>query len=176
MKISDPKTIEFYQKKKFPLNFVGKQTYGFRVIKGHYRGIGGLEDDFDYKFGKTPTYYSQKAISWLRSIEASEKISIQNAEKGGELRIPIGETFIQVDGFCRTTNTIFEFHGDVYHGNPRKFGPDDFCHPYDKEKTAGELYQKTILREELIRSLGFNLVVMWEDEWDKKTEKNRSFR
>ncbi len=175
MKISNPKTIQYYKRRKFPLNTIGDDIYGFRVIKGHYRGIGGLEDDFDYKFGKTPTYYSQKAIAWLRSVENSQDISIQNAEKGGELRIPIGETFIQVDGYCRSTNTVFEFHGDVYHGNPRKFDSSDLCHPFDKEITAGELYHKTTQREELIRSLGFNLVVMWEDEWDLKSEKKLEF-
>lgn len=29
----------------------------------------------------------------------------------------------------------------------------------------GDLYQKTIDRENLIKSLDYNLVVIWEDEW-----------
>ena len=36
------------------------------------------------------------------------------------------------------------------------------------KKTFGELYQRTKDREELIRNLGFNLVVMWESNWNNK--------
>ena len=76
-------------------------------------------EDFDFKFGKTPSYYSQKAIDWLRQIENTENITIQDAERGGELRIPIvGNSYILADGWCEETNTIFEFHGDYWHGNP----------------------------------------------------------
>jgi len=32
---------------------------------------------------------------------------------------------------------------------------------------AGELFQKTIDREELIRGFGFNLASIWEKDWDK---------
>ncbi len=32
------------------------------------------------------------------------------------------------------------------------------------KKTYGELYDKTISREMLIRDLGYNLIVKWEDE------------
>ena len=165
MKISNPKTIEFYKKKDFPLNKKGDETYGFRVIKGHYRGIGELEGDFDYKFGKTPTNYSQSSIRWIRTIEKSENISIQYAERGGEYRIPIGESYIQVDGWCKSTNTIYEFHGDYWHGNPEIYNSEEMNKT--AKKTFGELYEKTCHREELIRSLGFKLVVIWESDWNR---------
>ena len=164
MKISHPKTIEYYRKRDFPLNRIKDETYGFRVIKGHYRGIGDLAEEFDYKFGKTPTYYSQKAMDWLRHIENSQNITIQNAERGGELRIPIGESYILADGWCEATNTIFEFHGSYWHGNPEIYAPEEMNTKV--KKTFGELYQRTIDREELIRNLGFNLVVIWESDWD----------
>ena len=164
MRISSKKTIEYYKKRGFPLNKIGDKIYGFRVIKGHYRGIGELHEDFDYKFGRTPSYYSQKSIDWLKSIEKNQKITIQNAERGGELRIPIGESYIQADGWCEQTNTIFEFHGDYWHGNPEIYNPEEMN--TKAKKTFGELYQKTIDREELIRGLGFNLVVMWESDYN----------
>jgi len=34
------------------------------------------------------------------------------------------------------------------------------------KKTFGDLYENTLNREELIRNLGFNLVVVWESDWD----------
>lgn len=55
-----------------------------------------------------------------------------------------------MDGYCQKTNTIYEFHGDMWHGNPRIFESDICCSPFS-DLTAGRLYQKTIERENLIR-------------------------
>lgn len=168
IKISSPKTIRNYETKGFPVIRNEDGVIGYRVIRGHYRGSGiGADWNGDYKFGKSPSYYSKKAIRWLRSIEVEEGISIQHAEKGGEWRIPIGESHIQIDGWCKETNTAYEFHGDVYHGNPSIYSEDDLCHPHDKSVTAGELYEKTMQKEFAITSRGFNLVTMWESDWDK---------
>lgn len=35
------------------------------------------------------------------------------------------------------------------------------------KKTMGTLYKRTIYREQKIKELGYNLVVMWESEWQK---------
>lgn len=74
--------------------------------------------------------YSRKAIRWLTEISPS----IRHAENGGEFLIP-GTSFY-ADGYDSTTNTIYEFYGDVYHGNPTVFCDTDHCHPYDKRLTA----------------------------------------
>ena len=79
----------------------------------------------------------------------------------------LSDSWIQVDGYCKETNTVYEFHGDVYHGNPELYSDEQNCHPFDKTVTAGELYRKTKEREAAITSLGFNLVVIWENEWDQ---------
>ena len=165
--IKDPKTIRYYESRDFPIIRDNNGVIGFRIIRGHYRGTAGADWNGDYKFGKSPSYYSLKAIGWLRSIEEEQGVSIQHAEKGGELRIEIGESYIQVDGWCEKTNTVYEFHGDVYHGNPTIYSEEDLCHPYDKSVTAGELYEKTMQKENAITSRGFNLVTMWESDWDK---------
>jgi len=169
IEIRTPKTIRQYERKGFPVIRNQDNVIGFRIIRGHYRGSGGVDWDGNYKFGKSPSYYSLKAIRWLRSIENEEGVSIQHAEKGGEWRIPIGESHIQIDGWCKETNTAYEFHGDVYHGNPEKYDPEEICHPFQKglEGTAGYLYEKTMQKEDAIRSRGFNLVTMWESDWDK---------
>jgi len=72
---------------------------------------------------------------------------------------------IKVDAYCPKTNTIYEFNGDFWHGNPKKFNQND-NNPIAK-KTFGELYQETIKKEKLIKDLGYNLVVMWESEFKK---------
>lgn len=107
--------------------------------------------------------FSYKCVKWLESIAAANNINILHALNGGEYNIP--NTKFKADGFCKENNTIYEFHGDVFHGNPALYEPQTCCHPYSNS-TAGELYQKTIEREEKIKQLGYNLVVMWEGDFD----------
>ncbi len=107
--------------------------------------------------------FSLICIHWLDSIREQEGINIQHALNGGEYQIP--GTKFSADGYCHETNTIYEFHGDIFHGNPMVFNSDEKCHPWS-ELTAGELYQKTIEREAEIRSMGYKLIVMWESEYN----------
>jgi hypothetical protein len=103
---------------------------------------------------------SRIAIRWLDMISNKENIHIQHAGNGGELLIP--GTRLKVDGYCAETNTVYEFHGSKWHGDPSKFKPSDTCHPFNKEITAGELYDRTISRENIIQQLGYTLVTCWE--------------
>lgn len=107
---------------------------------------------------------SNKALSWLDHIADTENIVIQHAGNGGEFNIPGTKLF--ADGYCETTNTVYEFDGDAYHGNPTRYQPTDRCHPYDKTVTAAELLQATHLKHDKIRALGFHLVTMWETDFD----------
>ena len=90
----------------------------------------------------------------------------RTAEKGGELRLSIASGYIWADGWCKKSHTVYEFHGDVWHGNPEIFSEEDRCHPKNKSITAGELYRKTKERENAIMAAGFNLEVIWEKDWD----------
>lgn len=106
---------------------------------------------------------SFKALTWLEHIAAKEGIHIHHAANGGEYKIP--NTNYRVDGYCKETNTVYEFHGDLFHGNIHKFDPSIHNNPFRKE-TVGELYQITVSRENDIRNLGYNLVTIWESEYD----------
>lgn len=64
-----------------------------------------------------------------------------------------------VDGFHKPSNTVLEFHGDYWHGNPRKYKPD---HQTFNGSTAKDLYKKTKAKEKKILALGYNLITMWE--------------
>ena len=90
-------------------------------------------------------------------------IHIQHAENEGEYSIP--ETKYKADGFCKETNTIYEFHGDFWHGNPKKY-PSEKLNCISK-KTFGELYENTKQREEEIIQRGYTLVTIWEYDWNK---------
>lgn len=109
--------------------------------------------------------YSKKQIEWLNYVMETENINIDHAENGGEFVIGIGKRKLKVDGFCKKTNTIYQFHGSFFHGDANIY-PSDFLNT-KLDKTMGELYNTTIKNEEYIKSLGYNLVIMWENDWDK---------
>jgi len=107
--------------------------------------------------------HSLISIEWLLYMEIKYSIKIRHAENGGEYIIP--NTRYKADGYNEKNNTIFEFHGDFWHGNP---------HVYESQKTNtivgmtfGNLYEKTIMKEKKLKKLGYNLIVMWEYDWKK---------
>jgi len=106
---------------------------------------------------------SKQQIDWLNFIEKMNNICIQHSENEKEYSIP--ETKYKADGYCKETNTIYEFHGDFWHGNPKLYNKDNL-NPIIS-KTYGELYEKTLERERKIKELGYNLVVMWEYDWKR---------
>jgi hypothetical protein len=110
---------------------------------------------------RTPAY-SKVSIKWLEETARREGVDIMHAANGSEYKIP--GTRLKCDGYCNETNTVYEFYGDIWHGNPEVFADDDYCSPYHKE-TAGELYQRTMEREKKIREMGYNVVTIWENDY-----------
>ncbi len=71
----------------------------------------------------------------------------------------------KVDGYDPITNTIYEFLGDYWHGNPLIFNSKDYnktCH-----KMFGELYENTNKKFNKLKSLGYNVKYIWESDWKK---------
>lgn len=110
------------------------------------------------------TQYSKKAIRWLNYESKRNNVVIEHFENCGEYKIP--NSRYRVDGFCRETNTVYEFQGDVFHGNPHRFKSGDRCHPYNKNITAGQLLKRTQKKIDLLRDKGYNVITIWESEWD----------
>jgi hypothetical protein len=126
-----------------------------------YQLLSSIYPNFEWERSKFMKQYSEQQIEWLNFLQKYYGISVQHACNDGEYRIP--ETRYYADGFCRDTNTIYEYHGDYWHGNPRIFPSDDFNKT--TKCTYGELYDNTCKRESEIRGLGYNLVVIWESDW-----------
>ena len=72
--------------------------------------------------------------------------------------------FHRADGYDKKTNTIYEFYGDYFHGNPnnKNYKNYEFC------KKA---YRNTLIREKLIKDLGYNLITIWESDFRKNINK-----
>jgi len=97
-------------------------------------------------------------------------VSVGETEWLNSLNIPLdcrnkwinvnGQKF-NVDGMIN--GTIYEYFGDFWHGNPKRFGPDrinPFC-----GLTMKELYDHTMTRKQALNEGGFVVIVMWEFDW-----------
>lgn len=114
----------------------------------HYRGQG---------CPKCVGHVSRKETEWLDSL------GIQNRQV---CHFVNGRKFI-FDGFCKETNTVYMFHGDYWHGNPKVYNQLK-THPLLK-KTYGDLYQATIESEIFLKTAGFNIISIWELDFNPKT-------
>lgn len=109
--------------------------------------------------------YSSLAIEWIEKEAKRRRLKdVWHALNGGEFLIP--GTRYSADGYHPRSNTIFEFYGDAFHGNPDVYKSTDKPHPF-RDKTAGELYKTTIRREQKLRALGYNVVSIWERDYRK---------
>lgn len=68
-----------------------------------------------------------------------------------------------VDGIDYETNTIYEFNGNFWHGNPKIYKKDDI----NKVNgfTFGELYKKTLDKENYLKSIGYKVISIWESDF-----------
>ena len=94
-----------------------------------------------------------KENKWLDSLNIKEK------------QYRIGKYI--VDGYDPDTNTIYEFNGDYWHGNPKLYSENDVNNVLNK--TFGELYRKTKDREEYLIKKGYNVISIWESDFNKQS-------
>ncbi len=122
------------------------------------------------KYGQCPCCRSENSparaskialvwIRWVAKMKGWNPKDIQTITNGGEFHIK-GIGF--VDGFHAKSKTVLEFHGDDWHGNPRKHKQDKMMFT---GKTAGELYKATVTRDRKILKAGYRLITMWEMDW-----------
>lgn len=85
--------------------------------------------------------------------------------------IKINKKTYFVDGFDPQTNTVYQFHGDYYHGNPKYF--KSFHTNNTAKKTFGFLYERTKTIENIFKKAGYKYIYIWESDFYK--QKNISY-
>jgi hypothetical protein len=69
-----------------------------------------------------------------------------------------------VDAFDKPTNTIYEFLGDFWHGNPQKFDPTKLNHV--NKQSFQSLYENTLNKFNTLHENGYKINYIWENDWD----------
>lgn len=102
---------------------------------------------------------SKSGTAWL------DYLGLPNTPEHREVAGLIHDRLYVVDGFDPITKTVYEFHGDYWHGNPNKFDPDKI-NP-NVGRRFGDLYEDTMIKRTVFEMAGFNYVEIWESEWNQ---------
>lgn len=112
-------------------------------------------------------HISSPCRKWLDSI------GVPDDDEHREVPIPIiiegRSTRYFADGLVE--NTVYEFYGDYWHGNPKLYKPEGMNEI--SKKTYGELYSTTQKRAKALKESGYNVVEMWESDWKEKGHNGR---
>jgi hypothetical protein len=100
---------------------------------------------------------SKKETEWLDSLNIPNNIR--------NMYIKVNDKTFCVDAYDENTKTIYEYYGDFFHGNPLVYDSNTFNKKLNK--TFGELYDKTIKKENSLKEAGFNLITKWENDYKK---------
>ncbi|XP_071850632.1 uncharacterized protein [Apostichopus japonicus] len=114
--------------------------------------------------------HSKKATQWLAWQGHVAGVRIQHARNGGETTVKCwqdNDTVLaeyKVDGF--QNDTVYEFHGCVWHGCPRCY-PDRTKQVPGSSFTMADAFIKTQTKMNHLRKQFKNVVKMWECDFDR---------
>ena len=139
-----------------PLQYITIASVCMTVYRSKFmpeNTIGVIKD-----IAKTEAF-SKISMDWLKWISDTQNVYIQHALNGGEHVIPkVGK----VDGFCKDTDTVYEFQGCFWHGCEKCY-TENTINPYNQVE-MGELRNRTQIKNQKIRDQGYNLVEVYECE------------
>lgn len=71
---------------------------------------------------------------------------------------------LAADGYDPKTNTVYEFLGDYFHGNPAVYDPDAWISK-SQRVTYGQRHAQLMSKLADLRSAGYNVVTIWERDF-----------
>lgn len=112
--------------------------------------------------------FSMKGCRWLVWMSRNGRV-IRHAKNGREMQIGP----YTVNGYDEETRTVYEFYGCYWHGcstcHPEL---ETQSHPHRSDCTYGALYQHTLIREHQLREQGYEVVTIWENDFDQEIKNN----
>lgn len=141
----------------FRLNFIKNGKFLINECCEYFNIVNNTACSYKEKFNITEPNQSRKCLQerlWL------DLLNIKNRK----LRIKHNNNKkYYPDGYVIETNTIYEYLGDFYHGNPKIYKHDNIN--VRNGKTFGDLYRETFERFDIIKSLGYNIIYIWESDF-----------
>jgi hypothetical protein len=123
---------------------------------------------------------SRKQTECLKVLSIVFNVNIKHG-KGKEYKLNIkGKR--PVDGFIEkqdnppflhlddSKDTILQFHGSYWHGCPKWSNKTNVYYNDVSKKPMSQLYDKTLEKDNEIISLGYNLIVIWEFDYEVRKQ------
>mgnify|MGYP000368126193 CR=1 FL=1 len=158
--------------KKSKKLYNNKFCYDSVKYKGRNKEVEIWCKEGERYFWETPAIHMTKAKlqNKRNNITTTESLWIKDLNNPN---IIVGETlyhnkrWYHPDGYDPTTNTIYEFYGDYWHGNfngdnlhPNKINPTN-------KKTFSQLYIDTVQRFNRLENAGYKIKFVWERDYKK---------
>ena len=119
------------------------------------------------------TGVSQVAQEWLRWEAHTRGINIRHNGNNTEKRI--GPKQLPVDGYCKETNQVFELQGCWWHGHYCQ-QEKGITYNDKRNKSMVELYEETQEKRKYIEDAGYELLEMWECEFQQLKRNNKDLQ
>jgi hypothetical protein len=128
--------------------------------------------------------YSKVSQEFLLKLDSHFKnlYSTHFASKEGEKVFFIDEIkkCYSLDYFIEELKISVEFHGDYFHANPKKYGPDyEFIGLIKNNKsiTAKELWEKDLKKYSILEKYyGIKTIVVWESDYYKNKDNEKFYK
>lgn len=91
----------------------------------------------------------------------------ENINENVEANVPIYNYIVDVIH----NKKIIEFYGDFWHANPNFYKFEDCFKYYNFDTTAGKIWEKDKQRIDFLISIGYDILIIWENDWIKNKQK-----
>jgi len=163
-------TEKFINKSKllFPNMFdyndtIYETTYKELIIICKKHGSIKISPHDHFRMGCIKCKHNRFEHKWLNLM------GIPDTKENRQVKIILSTKYIKVDGYIPETKTVYLFHGDYWHGNPKIYESNVFNSR--KNKKMGELYSETIEYEKSLQMAGYNVISIWEYDFINDLEK-----
>jgi very-short-patch-repair endonuclease len=177
-----PTKIEYYLHKGYTsdqaIEMISERQKTFILEK--------LIDKYGYDHAKS--IYNNRQEKWLKSLHENgnlksgysfvsqdlfNKINESFSMNNFQYMVKNGEFIISkyaIDFIDHDTKRIIEFNGDLYHANPNIFNSEDKPNPWNKKLSAKKIWENDKIRNGLIESFGYEVLVVWESDYRKNPQ------
>ena len=106
--------------------------------------------------------------SILNKYKINDRENVYFATKNNEIKLQKRKGGIWLYDFVdKKRKKIIEYNGDRYHANPKTYESNDNPHPYKKETSAQEIWDKDKEKLLVANKKGFDVLVIWDSDYKK---------
>lgn len=107
----------------------------------------------------------------MNFYKIEEREYLYFATKNEEYRLEKEKGGIWLYDFVDLKNKkMIEYNGDQYHANPSLYEANDYPHPFRKNITAQEIWNKDERKMKVAEEKGFQILTIWDSEYRRNKQ------